>query len=269
VEGTETCDDENTDNGDGCSALCAVESSYTCDITVEPTTCTANREDTHGAAAGNAARNEFHQSMEVGNTPSPETSHGVGNNNATDQAVGGTTSFIEDTGASDNTPEQSAPTVLFDQPSQGGGKLPSHFGTIHSEALQNGAPVTPAGFVNIVQKLETGTMEDGTHQTATQTKGILLSKTPPTRAEAIEILLNSLNIPVTPGPMPFLDVTQNTQHAAAIATASRLGLLHGDQNPNGSSRGTVRPNDPVNWSELTIILARMKRKGLLKSFPNL
>ena len=37
IEGTETCDDSNTDGGDGCSSICLVESGYTC--SGEPSTC--------------------------------------------------------------------------------------------------------------------------------------------------------------------------------------------------------------------------------------
>jgi large repetitive protein len=37
-EGTETCDDGNTSDGDGCSSTCAVETSYTCDE-ASPTIC--------------------------------------------------------------------------------------------------------------------------------------------------------------------------------------------------------------------------------------
>lgn len=39
IEGTEACDDNDTDNGDGCSSVCAIESGYNC--TGEPSVCTA------------------------------------------------------------------------------------------------------------------------------------------------------------------------------------------------------------------------------------
>jgi len=45
VEGSETCDDDDTDPGDGCSATCAVEPGYTCTGT-SPSVCTDNDECT-------------------------------------------------------------------------------------------------------------------------------------------------------------------------------------------------------------------------------
>jgi cysteine-rich repeat protein len=41
VSGTETCDDGNTTNNDGCSSTCQVEYPYTCSNTTFPGTCTA------------------------------------------------------------------------------------------------------------------------------------------------------------------------------------------------------------------------------------
>jgi|GEM_PF-2415435 len=39
LEGEEECDDDNNDNGDGCSATCAVEAGFSCD-TASPSVCT-------------------------------------------------------------------------------------------------------------------------------------------------------------------------------------------------------------------------------------
>jgi cysteine-rich repeat protein len=40
IEGSETCDDDNTNNGDGCSSSCSIESGYSCSGT--PSTCTVD-----------------------------------------------------------------------------------------------------------------------------------------------------------------------------------------------------------------------------------
>ncbi len=59
-EGSETCDDGNTANGDGCSATCALESGYTCN-TATPNVCTRN------AACGNGTK-EGSETCDDGNT---------------------------------------------------------------------------------------------------------------------------------------------------------------------------------------------------------
>ncbi len=50
LDAGEVCDDGDTDDGDGCSANCAVEDGFVCDVDVEPTVCVPEKADPDAGA---------------------------------------------------------------------------------------------------------------------------------------------------------------------------------------------------------------------------
>jgi cysteine-rich repeat protein len=59
-EGTETCDDGNTADGDGCSNTCTLESGFTCDTSFNPTSCSKN------ASSSSEVKEIYKEDSEVG-----------------------------------------------------------------------------------------------------------------------------------------------------------------------------------------------------------
>lgn len=66
-----------------------------------------------------------------------------------------------------------------------------------------------------------------------------------TRGAVIQTLLEALDIEIVEAALPYEDVPADSPHAAAIATATRLGIVSGDD-----GLGTFRPDQPVNRAEV-------------------
>lgn len=85
------------------------------------------------------------------------------------------------------------------------------------------------------------------------------------RAAAIALIVQSYNIPLATVPKtgPFKDVSAKNPYAAQIATAEKIGLVTGDNDPvSGDPKGTFRPNDPLSVPELHVLQRRLKRLKL-------
>ncbi|PIR48896.1 hypothetical protein COU80_01800 [Candidatus Peregrinibacteria bacterium CG10_big_fil_rev_8_21_14_0_10_55_24] len=77
------------------------------------------------------------------------------------------------------------------------------------------------------------------------------------RAEAVQLVLEAFGLPVDPllqGPLPYQDLDPRHPHAAALVTATRLGIISGDLDAHGSPTGTVRPDDPLSRAEIAKII---------------
>ena len=264
-EGTEACDDGNISDGDGCSGVCTLESGYTCQTTVDPTTCTKND-------AGGGAATRYQNMQEWGLIPS-DTGGDTGSP-ATDasDAVESPIPWTPVTGV----PSSSVPSAEPQSgvPAQGGGKTfvntgdsslqQSRESNLVPSAAAIPVPTVPASaLVPILTKLSPSVSSPDSARLILRLKNSSESNQL-TRASAVRLLLQSSGIPIQPGPIRFLDVPLKSQDRDAIATAARLGILQGDQLQNGRSRGTVRPNDPITWDELSLIVDRLKNTGMVK-----
>lgn len=69
------------------------------------------------------------------------------------------------------------------------------------------------------------------------------------RGAVIQTILESLDIPIDGGDLPYVDVPASHPYVAAIATATRLGIVSGDDVEPGAAR-TFRPNDAINRAEV-------------------
>ena len=69
--------------------------------------------------------------------------------------------------------------------------------------------------------------------------------TPATRGAVIQTLLEALDIPVKNGTLPYSDVSTDSAYAASIATATKLGIVSGDE-----GKMTFRPDAPINRAEV-------------------
>lgn len=79
---------------------------------------------------------------------------------------------------------------------------------------------------------------------------------PATRGEVIQSILEAFGIPVKAKNIAtFSDLPENHPHAQAIGVAYLYGLIDGDTNPDGTPKGTVRPDDQVNRAEVAKIIA--------------
>lgn len=70
-----------------------------------------------------------------------------------------------------------------------------------------------------------------------------------TRGEVIHTILEALGIPMESGNLPYGDVPKDHPYASAIATATKLGFIAGDDGTND-----FRPNDPINRAEVAKML---------------
>jgi hypothetical protein len=78
---------------------------------------------------------------------------------------------------------------------------------------------------------------------------------PATRAEVLETLLQALDIPLKwPKGNMFTDVTRRTPYASAVETAAGDGLVAGQTNADGTSKGTFNPDASINRAELAKII---------------
>jgi len=73
-------------------------------------------------------------------------------------------------------------------------------------------------------------------------------QTPATRAEVLHYLLRAFDADVPDGTPPFVDSGEHP-YKNDIAYAYALGIISGDKKPDGTLRGTFRPNAPVNRAE--------------------
>lgn len=81
--------------------------------------------------------------------------------------------------------------------------------------------------------------------------------TPMARAAALEAILQAFKIPLSPYKGVYRDVSAGTPYAAAIATATNLGIVQGDTDATGTPTGTFRPLDPINRAEFSKILSAL------------
>jgi len=80
---------------------------------------------------------------------------------------------------------------------------------------------------------------------------------PASRAEVLHYVLKAFGIDVPEGSPPFADSADH-EYKNDIAYAYALEIVSGDTNPDGSEKGTFRPNDPVNRAEV----AKMVREAM-------
>jgi len=273
----EACDDGNISDGDGCSGVCTLESGYTCQTIVAPTTCTKN--DVGGGAAS-----RYQNMQDWGLIPSESAEGSTSGAGAAEDTAGESDAANAAAGAASSipwspvtgVPSSSVPSAEPQSgvPAQGGGKT---FVNTGNSSLQQSresnlvpsaaaipVPTVPASaLVPILTKLSPSVSSPDSARLILRLKNSSESNQL-TRASAVRLLLQSSGIPIQPGPIRFLDVPLKSQDRDAIATAARLGILQGDQLQNGRSRGTVRPNDPITWDELSLIVDRLKNTGMVK-----
>ena len=96
--------------------------------------------------------------------------------------------------------------------------------------------------------------------------------TPATRGAVFQMLLEIWALPPRPEIGNYSDITMDHPYAGAIGTLTLLGIIQGDTDTDGTSTGTVRPNDPINRAELAKILVLMQKReslfdGILASAP--
>lgn len=70
------------------------------------------------------------------------------------------------------------------------------------------------------------------------------------RGAVVRTVLEALNLPLTSGNLPYSDVAPDSPDAAAIATATALGIVSGD-----GGKDTFRPDAPINRAEVAKIIA--------------
>ena len=78
-----------------------------------------------------------------------------------------------------------------------------------------------------------------------------------TRGEVIKTLMEAFDIPMDTQMADYQDLDSSHQHAAAISTATRLCIIHGDTDTQGNLKGTVRPDDSINRAEVSEIIQRI------------
>lgn len=100
-------------------------------------------------------------------------------------------------------------------------------------------------YVAAVKSLKLKTFEDAVQVDASAT-----------RAEVIQTVLESLRIPVEGTPSKYSDVPADHDYAAAIATATKMGIVSGDDN-----KDTFRPDDPVNRAEVAKMIVQALSKA--------
>lgn len=72
---------------------------------------------------------------------------------------------------------------------------------------------------------------------------------PASRSIVVHTLLEALDIPMKNGVLPYSDVPTDSVHAAAIATATKLGIISGDE-----GKTTFRPDAPINRAEVAKVI---------------
>ncbi len=72
-----------------------------------------------------------------------------------------------------------------------------------------------------------------------------------TRGAVVMTLLEAMDFPIAKGTIPYSDVAADSKYAAAIATATQLGIVSGDD-----GKTTFRPDAPVNRAEVAKMVIR-------------
>jgi hypothetical protein len=85
---------------------------------------------------------------------------------------------------------------------------------------------------------------------------------PATRGEAVQTLLEAFKVPMLStddAANLYSDMAPSHRFAAAIATATSLGLLTGDTAPDGTLFHTIRADDTLNRAEIATLLVRFQK----------
>lgn len=86
------------------------------------------------------------------------------------------------------------------------------------------------------------------------------ASSPAARGAVIHTLLEALDIPTKHGPLPYSDVPTDSEYAAAIATATSLGIVSGDPSAGSGQARTFRPDAPINRAEVAkMVMAALGR----------
>ena len=72
-----------------------------------------------------------------------------------------------------------------------------------------------------------------------------------TRGAVIQTILEAMGVQIEPYSGGYSDVKASTKHSGAIGTATKLGIVSGDD-----GKGTFRPGDPINRAEVAKILSK-------------
>ncbi len=80
--------------------------------------------------------------------------------------------------------------------------------------------------------------------------GRVAADAPAQRGVVVRTVLEALHFPMSAGDLPYSDVDAESPDAAAIATATELGIVSGD-----SGKDTFRPEAPINRAEVAKIIA--------------
>jgi len=235
-------------------------------------TCTVV--ESHGAAAANATRKLFWEQLFPGTKTSAPEGNSGGGNNGTASAPAVAPTGANSTSEGGNKSGKSLLERIFEIPfpARGGGGIPAATPT-EGQALIPAAPSEtqpPADTVAPVS-VPVATVRSREFERLLErmsfAKGVraenagVKSMTTITRAQAIDALLRSLDIPLdTIKSSAFSDLRVTSPYAPAMTTAVRLGLIQGNNDEK-----TVRPYDPITREELTIIINRLQREGLMKT----
>ncbi len=82
------------------------------------------------------------------------------------------------------------------------------------------------------------------------------------RAAVVQSLLEAFDVNIDAAiTHSFTDLPSAHPHRDALATAAALGIIGGDTLADGSAKGTVRPDDPINRAEVSKLIVRMLEGG--------
>jgi hypothetical protein len=258
-----------------------LEGGFTCDTSTSLTTCRVA--DTTGSAAANAARQAFYRAIESITNTAPVTTPPEEERYYLDVENPPEVEIPQPPTALERIEKVIGNFLNLPIAGKGGGELttPTERPTPAFPALRNLFPTAPKAMegaseqqrattapaipletndiVNAVKQLVPTGSPSAQSRAIDRLESTLSREETVTRAQAVRILLQSAGIPIESGSVPFRDVAPNAPDRDALATAARLGLMTGDRNADGSSRGTVRPNDPITKAEFSTILQRIQR----------
>lgn len=83
-----------------------------------------------------------------------------------------------------------------------------------------------------------------------------------TRGAVIQTVLEALGIVMNKDGLDYGDVSASHKNAAAIATATKLGIISGDTDAEGNLTGTFRPDASINRAEVSKIFSMIFELGL-------
>ncbi len=82
-------------------------------------------------------------------------------------------------------------------------------------------------------------------------KGSITASAAVTRGAVVVTILEALDIPIKNGELPYSDVPTDSPYADAIATATTLGIVSGDE-----GKKTFRPDAPINRAEVAKMIMK-------------